>query len=60
MLNSFSDVGNIHWYGDFEDLATFQRINAQLVADQGYWAMINKAAALFIEGTSHDTLLNSV
>ena len=56
----FGDVGTVHWYADYEDLATIERINAQLLTDQGYWAMLNKAADLFIEGSVHDTLIQSL
>ena len=56
----FGDVGTVHWYADYEDLATIERINARLLTDQGYWAMLNKAADLFIEGSGHDTLIQSL
>lgn len=56
----FGDVGTIHWYADYEDLASTERLNAQLLADQGYWALLNKAADLFIEGSVHDTLVQSL
>ncbi len=56
----FGDIGKIHWYADYEDLATVERINAQLQADQGYWALLGKAADLFVEGSVHDTLIQSL
>ena len=56
----FGDVNTIHWYADYEDLATIERANAQLLADQGYWTLLNKAGDLFIEGSSHDTLIQSL
>ena len=56
----FGDVGMVHWYADYEDLATIEKFNAQLLADQGYWAVLNKGADLFIEGSLHDTLIQSV
>lgn len=56
----FGDIGKVHWYADYEDLATIERINAQLLTDQGYQAMINKSADLFIEGSFHDTLIQSL
>lgn len=56
----FGNVGTVHWYADYEDLATLERINAQLLTDQGYLAMLNKAADLFIEGSIHDTLIQSL
>ena len=56
----FGDVNTIYWYADYKDLATIEGINARLLADQGYWAILNKAADLFIEGSVHDTLMMSV
>ncbi len=56
----FGDSGMVHWYADYEDLATIEKFNAQLLADQGYWAMINEGADLFIEGSVHDTLIQSI
>ncbi len=56
----FGDINTIYWYVDYKDLATIEGINTQLLADQGYWAIVNKAADLFIEGSLHDTLMRSV
>ena len=56
----FGDVGTVHWYADYEDLATIEKLNAQLLADQGYWALLSKAADSFIEGSAHDTLIQSL
>lgn len=56
----FGDLGKVHWYADYEDLATIERINAQLQTDQGYQAMIKKSENLFIEGSGQDTLIQSL
>ncbi len=56
----FGDVNTIYWYVDYKDLATIEGINAQLLADQGYWAIVNKATDLFIEGSVHDALMMAV
>ena len=57
---AFGDLGTVHWYADYEDLATIERINAQLLTDQGYWALLNKANDLFIEASVHDTMIQSL
>ncbi len=59
-LEAFGDTGTVHWYSDHEDLATIEKLNAQLLADQEYLAMLNKAADLYIEGSVHDTLIQSL
>jgi len=56
----FGDVNTIYWYSDYKDLATIEGINAQILTDQGYWAIVSKATDLFIEGSLHDTLMSSV
>jgi hypothetical protein len=56
----FGDYGKVHWHTDFEDLATYEKASAQLMADQEYWAMLNEGAELFIEGSVHDTLIQSL
>lgn len=56
----FGDVGTIHWHADSEDLATIEKFNAQLLTDQEYQALLKKATDLFIEGSTHDTLIQSL
>ena len=58
-LELFGDYGTIHWYADYEDLASIEKFNAQLLMDQEYWAILNKATDLFIEGSVRDTLIQS-
>ena len=56
----FGAIGTVHWYADYEDLATLERFNGQLLMDQEYQALISKTADLFIEGSFHDTLIQSL
>ena len=56
----FGDLNVIHWYGDFEDLASFERMNAGLQKDQKYGALLSKASDLFIIGSGHDSLVQSI
>jgi len=56
----FGDLNTIYWYADYQDLATIESINARLLADQGYWAIVSKGTEWFIEGSFHDTLISSV
>lgn len=55
----FGDIGKVHWYADSEDLASIEKLNAQLLTDQDYQALINKSTDLFVEGSFHDTLVQS-
>jgi hypothetical protein len=56
----FGDGGRIHWYVDYADLATIEKLNAQILTDPGYWAILTKSADAFIEGSVHDTLMQSL
>ena len=56
----FGDVGAVHWYMDSESLAAIEKFNAQLFTDQGYQTLIKKAADLLVEGSTHDTLIQSI
>ncbi|MGA3115026.1 MAG: DUF6039 family protein [Syntrophobacteraceae bacterium] len=56
----FGDVGTLYWYVDLKDFASYESLQRQVRSDQGYWAILNKGAELFIEGSYHDTLMSSV
>jgi hypothetical protein len=55
----FGENNTIHWYTDFEDLATLDRVFMQVAADESYWAMVSKGTDIFIDGSFHDTLQRS-
>jgi hypothetical protein len=54
------DFGKVYWHSDFEDMATLEKVNTQLLADREYWALLNEAAEMFVEGGTHDTLIQSL
>lgn len=56
----FGDIGKVYWYTDAEDLASIEDFNAQLLMDQGYQALVNKTADLFVKGSIHDRLIQSL
>ena len=56
----FGAVGTIHWYADYEDIATLDRVSSQLNVDEAYWAVISKSSGYFIEGSIKDTVVQSV
>ena len=59
-VEQYGAAGTIHWYADYEDIATLDRLGSQLLADEGYQAILNKSTDLFIEGSTNDTLMASV
>ena len=56
----FGDVNMLVWQVDFEDLAALDKYQQSFNTDQGYWELIKKAAGLFIEGTTNDTVFESL
>jgi len=56
----FGNTGTIYWCVDYEDLATIDGVNAQLMGDQEYWALVSKSPEFFIEGSIKDTLMGAV
>jgi len=59
-LDAFGDNGTVRWIVDYEDLATLEKAQNQLIADQEYWKKLEKAQGLFIEGTIHDVAMRSI
>jgi nitrogenase molybdenum-iron protein alpha/beta subunit len=62
LLDVFGPVGMVRWSTDFADLAAVEKVQAQMMMDQTYWQMIDKAfkAELFVDGTSVDTISRMV
>ena|SRR3990172_11482195 len=56
----FGEINTIYWHTDYDDLATLEKIYAQLTADPGYLSIVSKASDIFIEGSLHDTLMRAV
>lgn len=52
----FGDIGALHWFGDFEDLATFDEFVARIREDEESTALIKEGADLFVEASGHETL----
>lgn len=52
----------IHWFADYRDLATYNRLRPQISRDEKYLALISKARerGLFIGESLHDTSLTSI
>ena len=56
----FGDVNMLVWQVDFEDLATLDKYQQFFGTDPDYWELIKKATDLFIEGTTNDTVFESL
>ena len=56
----FGALNTIHWIADLEDLASLDRWQEQLGADEGYLELLSKSTDLFIAGSIVDTVLTSI
>ena len=56
----FGDLGTLVWQADFDDLAALDKFQQAIGADQGYWDLVTKSTELFIEGTVHDTVYETL
>jgi hypothetical protein len=56
----FGKNGTIYWTSEVEDLATLERLTAEREGDPEWQALLERAAGLFVPGSTRDTLLRSV
>jgi hypothetical protein len=50
-------VGTLHWYIDFANMADLEAGLGKSMTDAGYIELIAKAADLFIEGRTEDSII---
>lgn len=48
----------VHWHFDMDSLDKMQTLNAGLMEDRDYLALLEKGAGLWAEGTMKDTLVS--
>ena len=59
-MDSFGDAGTIRYFMDFDDVATFERVQNQALADDAYWKMIEEAKELFTEGSTRNMVMREL
>jgi hypothetical protein len=55
----FGNVSAIHWISDFENLAVFEQVMANLLSKEEYIALTSRSADIIVPGTAKDSLLRS-
>ena len=43
-IQLFGPAGTVYFIGTVPDLATYQTVHAKIMADDGYWALVSRAA----------------
>lgn len=56
----FGDSGMLAWQIDFDDLAALDKYQKFFNSDEGYWALVTKSYDLFIEGSLHDSVFETL
>jgi hypothetical protein len=56
----FGDVSTIVWEVDFDTLASLDEHQHTLNTNEEYWALEQKSAGFFVEGSIDDTVLESL
>jgi len=59
-LDSFGEYGTIRWFWDCADLATLEKMGAQLLTDPEYLQRLSKAAEFLLPGSVFDTVMRSI
>jgi hypothetical protein len=59
-MDSFGEYGTIRWFVDFADLAALEKVGNQLMADQEHLQKLSQASDLFIQGSTYDTVMQSI
>jgi hypothetical protein len=59
-LDIFGELGTIRWIVDYEDLATLEKVEKQIMEDQEYWQRLEKTKEFFVESKAHDIILRSI
>lgn len=61
-IDGFGEINTIRWTLDAPDMATIEKIQMQILGDQGYWQMLAKGVkeGLFIDGQTVDHIYREV
>jgi hypothetical protein len=61
-LDSFGQVGTMRWMTDYDDFASFEKIQGRFLADPEYHQKVSEVATkgLFIPGSAEDVMMRSM
>ena len=59
-MDAFGQMMTVRWMIDYEDLASLEKVTAQVMADQEYWKRIEKNGDLFVQGSVQDVVMRSL
>ena len=50
-------VGRVHWFATYDDMAQFEKTTGESLADPGYTEIMQKSIGLFLPGSGQDTMV---
>ena len=56
----FGKIGTLRWYGDYEDLAAFEKATDILNNDQAFIELYLKGEKFLIEGAAYDRVMRQL
>ncbi len=56
-MNSFGDVSTVHWFADYDNLASFEKVSGQIREDQKFFEILEKGKDFVVEGSAYDTVM---
>jgi len=59
-LDSFGETGTVRWFMDFNDLATFEKVQSQGLADEAYWKKMEETKDLYIQGSNRSVIMREI
>ena len=59
-MDSFGEMGTVRWFMDFNDLAAFEKVQSQALADETYWKKLEEAKNLFIQGSNRSMVMREL
>ena len=59
-MDTFGEVGTIRWVVDYEDFASFEKVQKQVRSDMEFNKKAESVPNLFVEGKTYDVIMSSL
>lgn len=56
-INAFGNIGTVYWFADYEELATLDRIHAQILSDPAFFEILDRGKDFIKRGSVCDTVM---
>jgi len=59
-MDSFGEFATIRWFCDYKDLAVFEKLVGQLLADKEYLQIVGKGTEFLVPDSVFDTVMRAM